>query len=60
VVSSELPLPFARQQVVEEFERRYLDAALKRHGGNVTQAAAASGIARRYFHMLKARQKPTE
>lgn len=57
VVGSELPLPYARQQIVEEFERRYVDAALKRHGGNVTHAAAASGIARRYFHMLKARQK---
>ncbi|MBI5532036.1 MAG: sigma 54-interacting transcriptional regulator [Deltaproteobacteria bacterium] len=58
IANSSLPFPFARQQVMEEFERRYLEVALKRHGGNVTKAAAASGIARRYFHMLKARQKP--
>jgi DNA-binding NtrC family response regulator len=58
IVGSGVALPFARQQVMEEFERRYLDAALQRHSGNVTKAAAASGIARRYFHMLKARQKP--
>ncbi len=55
VLVKELPLPEARQMVMEEFERRYLEHALELHGGNVTKAAAAAGIARRYFHLLRAR-----
>ena len=55
VLALELGLPAARQRVVEEFERRYVERVLARHGGNVLQAAAASGIARRYFYKLKAR-----
>jgi DNA-binding NtrC family response regulator len=56
VVALNMPLPDARQQVVDEFERRYIEHALKMHGGNVTKAAAASGVARRYFYLLRARQ----
>lgn len=55
VVDRHLPLPEARQLVMEEFERRYIDSALSTHGGNVTKAAAASGVGRRYFHLLRAR-----
>ncbi len=55
VVAKALPLPEARQEIMEEFERRYLEHALELHGGNVTRAAAAAGIARRYFHLLRAR-----
>ncbi len=57
VLGMDLPLPDARQRVVDEFERRYLERALKVHGGNVTKAAAASGVARRYFHLLRAKQE---
>jgi DNA-binding NtrC family response regulator len=56
VLAKDLPLPKARAQVVEEFERRYLARALDRHGGNVSRAAAASGLALRYFQLLKARR----
>jgi transcriptional regulator with GAF, ATPase, and Fis domain len=59
VVAQRLPLPEARQQVMDEFERRYIDAALMAHGGNVTKAAAASGVGRRYFHLLRARVTKT-
>ena len=52
----DLPLPRARAEVVEEFERRYVEAALDRHDGNVTRAAKASGLALRYFQILKARR----
>ena len=55
VLDAELPLPLARQRVVDEFERRYVDRVLAKHGGNVTRAAHASGIARRHFHTLRAR-----
>jgi two-component system, NtrC family, response regulator HydG len=55
VLSMELPLTEARQRIVDELERRYVAHALETHGGNVTRAAAASGVARRYFHRLKAK-----
>ena len=51
----ELALSTARQRVVEAFERRYVEQVLRRHGGNVARAAAASGIARRYFQVIRAR-----
>jgi DNA-binding NtrC family response regulator len=50
-----LPLGDARQKVVEEFERRYVERMLESHGGNVTRAAESAGVARRYFQILKAR-----
>jgi two-component system, NtrC family, response regulator HydG len=57
VLALDLPLVRAREKVVEEFERRYVQRILAQHGGNVTSAAAASGIARRYFQLLKARHQ---
>jgi DNA-binding NtrC family response regulator len=56
VLDRGLALGEARQQVLEEFERRYLERALADHGGNVTKAAAASGVARRYFHLLRSKR----
>jgi two-component system response regulator HydG len=56
VVALGLPIAVARERVVEEFRRRYIEAVLARNGGNVARAAAASGIARRYFQALKAKQ----
>jgi transcriptional regulator with GAF, ATPase, and Fis domain len=55
VLARDLPLPLARQEVVDEFERRYVARVLDKHGGNVTRAASASGIARRYFYAIKNR-----
>jgi transcriptional regulator with GAF, ATPase, and Fis domain len=49
------PFSTARQQAIAEFERRYLARVLARHAGNVTKAAQASGIARRYFSLIMAR-----
>jgi len=56
VLAMGLPLPRARAEVVEEFERRYVQHVLDLHGGNVSRAAAASGIALRYFQLLKAKR----
>ena len=53
VIGEQLPLPVARLKVVKEFERRYIDDVLSRHDGNVAAAAKASGIARRYFQILR-------
>ena len=55
VLSRNLPFMDARATVIEEFERRYLDRILAAHGGNVTRAAEASGIGRRYVHKMLAR-----
>ncbi len=55
VLSENLPLPRARQKVVEELERRYVERVVEAHGGNVSRAAAASGLGHRYFQKLRAR-----
>jgi DNA-binding NtrC family response regulator len=55
VLSADLPLPRARERVIDHFERRYVQRVLAQHGGNIRNAAAASGIARRYFQLLRAR-----
>jgi two-component system, NtrC family, response regulator HydG len=52
-----LPFPRARQRLVGEFERRYVERVLMEHGGHVGRAAAASGIALRYFQQVRARTK---
>lgn len=56
ILALDLPLSEARAELVAEFERRYVARALARHGGNVAHAARASGVARRYFQRLRARQ----
>jgi len=56
VITLGLPLSRSRELVVDEFERRYVQTVLDRHGGDATKAAQASGIARRYFQLLRARQ----
>ena len=53
VLARDLPLPVARQQVVDELEQRYVARVLAASGGNVTNAARASGLGRRYFQQLK-------
>lgn len=55
IIDANLPFPKARQRILAEFERAYVVQLLAKHGGNVTRAAAASGIGHRYFQMLKAR-----
>ena len=56
ILALELPLAEARQRLLDEFEPLYVQHMLSLHGGNVTHAAAASGVARRYFQILKSRQ----
>jgi transcriptional regulator with GAF, ATPase, and Fis domain len=55
VLTKDLPLPRARQEIVDAFERRYVERILAKYSGNVTRAAQASGIARRYFYAVKNR-----
>jgi DNA-binding NtrC family response regulator len=58
VLDLDLPFSQARAQVLAAFERRYVERVLAKHGGNVSRAAAASGIARRYFQILRSRRSP--
>ena len=55
VLALDLPLTRARERLLEEFHARYVERVVARHGGNVTRAAAASGVAHRYFQILRAR-----
>jgi DNA-binding NtrC family response regulator len=57
ILAQGLPLVPARHRLVEEFERQYIERTLEQHGGNVGAAVAASGIARRYFNLLRARTR---
>jgi two-component system, NtrC family, response regulator HydG len=57
LVSEGAPFPVARRLALQEFERRYVTAVLAKHGGNVSAAARASGLALRYFRLVKSRQK---
>jgi DNA-binding NtrC family response regulator len=50
-----LPLPEAREVVMEEFERRYVGMKLREHGGNISKAADAMGVSRQLVHRLVAR-----
>jgi two-component system response regulator HydG len=56
ILSKRLSLLEARQRIVEEFDRAYLSLALAESGGNVTRAAAISGLARRNFQILRTRR----
>ena len=53
VLEQDLPFTSARDLVAREFVRFYVERVLEQHGGNLSQAAAASGVARRYFQILR-------
>ncbi len=57
ILAARLGYSEARQRMLEEFERAYLERALADAGGNVSAAAASSGIARRHFQRVRARQR---
>jgi transcriptional regulator with GAF, ATPase, and Fis domain len=52
-----LPFAVARRKAQDDFDREYVERVLKEHGGSVTQAARASGVALRYFRLVKARSR---
>jgi hypothetical protein len=57
LVSDDPSFTEARARVIAAFERFFVTRTLERHAGNVTKAAASSGLARRYFHQLKSRHR---
>jgi DNA-binding NtrC family response regulator len=46
------PFRNAKLRQVEDFEKAYVQQALKEHGGNVSKAAEASGLARQNFQAM--------
>jgi DNA-binding NtrC family response regulator len=52
-----LPFAVARRKLQDDFASKYVERVLKEHGGSVTQAARASGVALRYFRLVKARTR---
>ncbi|MEZ4221737.1 MAG: sigma 54-interacting transcriptional regulator [Polyangiaceae bacterium] len=51
-VASPLPFKDAKELLLSQFERAYLDALLERHRGNHTQAAEAAGLSRKHLYDL--------
>jgi two-component system response regulator HydG len=56
VLELNLRLSEARDIIIEDFERRYLQKMMAQHDGDATRAAAAAGVARRYFQLLRSRR----
>jgi DNA-binding NtrC family response regulator len=50
--ATDLPLKEARDAWTRQLERRYVEAVLERHAGNVAAAARAAGVDRMYFYRL--------
>jgi DNA-binding NtrC family response regulator len=57
ILDMNLPFPIARDKAIALFEQRYVNAVLAQHGGNVTRAAHASGVGRRYFQTIRGRHR---
>ena len=53
IARSGMPYRKARALVLERFQASYVTDMLDRHGGNVSHAAKAAGVARRHFQRLK-------
>ena len=51
-VADDLILKKAKRQWVEAFEREYLTTLLKKHQGNISQAAKTAGVDRKTIHRL--------
>jgi two-component system, NtrC family, response regulator HydG len=56
LLALDLPYTVARDRVVEEFERQFVERLLAVHG-EVGKAADASGIGKRYFQKIRARTR---
>jgi len=48
----QLPFKEAKEQLLDAFEKRYIDNLLERHDGNVSRAAAEAGVDRNHLARL--------
>jgi transcriptional regulator of acetoin/glycerol metabolism len=53
----DLPLAEAREAWLQAFAQEYLTDLLRRHGGNVSQAARTAGIDRKTLHRMLAKHR---
>jgi DNA-binding NtrC family response regulator len=53
--SADLPFHDAKTDAITVFEKEYLSDLLKRHGGNISQAARTAGIDRKTIHRMLAK-----
>lgn len=53
--SAELPFHDAKNDAITVFEKEYLSDLLKRHNGNISQAARTAGIDRKTIHRMLAK-----
>ncbi len=51
----DVPFKEAKERLIDTFTRDYLEALLRRHHGNVSQAARTAGLARPHLHKLAVR-----
>ena len=51
-VDVSIPFKLAKQNVISEFERRYISRLLAEHDGNISAAARAAGIDRMSIHKM--------
>src|SRR3569623_881169 len=51
-VDGSIPFKHAKQNVISEFERRYISRLLAQHDGNISAAARAAGIDRMSIHKM--------
>ena len=54
-IDPKVPFKVAKQDMIDEFERRYVRALLEEHGGNISAAARAAGIDRMSIHKILTR-----
>ena len=47
-----MPFKVAKQKLVDEFDRRYLEALLEAHDNNISAAARAAGIERMSIYKM--------
>ena len=58
-VDASVPFADAKRHAMDHFEREYLVDLLRRHGGVVTEAAAAAGLDRTHVYRLLRKHRPT-
>jgi two-component system response regulator AtoC len=57
VPGTDLPLAAAREAWLQRFAETYLTDLLRRHGGNISQAARTAGVDRKTLHRLLAKHR---
>jgi two-component system response regulator AtoC len=57
IPGKDLPLAEAREAWLQAFAQEYLSDLLRRHGGNISQAAKTAGVDRKTLHRLLAKHR---